>query len=198
MRKRTTTLDTKKLTYLGLFTAIVVVLQVLTTLLGLAGISLPITLALPPIILGAAFCGPLAGAWLGLVMGITVLFQPATAAFMEFSAVGTVITVLLKSTAAGFVGGILYRLIAQRNRYVGVAVAAVATPVVNTGLFLLGCTIFFRDFLRGLAGEASLVSFMFLGLVGVNFLVELAVNLVLCPVIVRLVSIGQGKKSGEA
>jgi hypothetical protein len=32
---------------------------------------------------------------------------------------------------------------------------------------------------------------MFLGLAGINFLVELAVNLLLAPVIVRLIRIGQ-------
>lgn len=192
MRTVSSTRAVRRLTYLALFTALVVVLQVLTTILNLNGITLPITLALPPIILGAAFCGPLAGAWLGFVMGITVLFQPSTLVFLTFSPFGAVLTVLLKSTMAGLVAGLLFRLLNRCNRYLAVAVAGVVTPVVNTGLFLAGCGIFFMELLREWAAASeSLASYIFLSLVGVNFLVELVVNLVLCPVVVRLLSLNR-------
>lgn len=185
---------TRRLTYLALFTALIVVLQVLTTLLSNGGITLPITLALPPIILGAAFCGPLAGAWLGFVMGITCLFQPSTIPFLTFHPFGTVLTVLLKSTVAGLVAGWLYHLLARRNRYLAVAVAAVAAPILNTGLFLVGCGLFFMGLLQEWAAAvaSSVTSYIFLTLVGLNFLIELIVNIILCPLVVRLLSLGGG------
>jgi len=41
------------------------------------------------------------------------------------------------------------------------------------------------------AGGEAVGRYMILGLVGVNFLVELAVNVLLCPTIVRLIRIGR-------
>ncbi len=41
------------------------------------------------------------------------------------------------------------------------------------------------------AGFDSAVGFMFIGLAGINFLVELGTNVVLSPVIVRLIHIGK-------
>ena len=67
-------------------------------------------------------------------------------------------------------------------------------PVVNTGVFLLGCRLFFFDTVAqwgAAAGFANAESYMFLGLAGVNFLVEVATNLLLAPVIVRLIKIGK-------
>jgi hypothetical protein len=66
--------------------------------------------------------------------------------------------------------------------------------VVNTGVFLLGCKLFFLDTVAewGAAlGYENAAAYMFLGLAGVNFLIELAVNIVLAPVIVRLIKLGK-------
>ena len=72
--------------------------------------------------------------------------------------------------------------------------AAVAAPVVNTGVFLLGCKLFFMDFVREMAAGAGYESagvFMIVGFVGINFLLELGVNIVLAPVISRLIRLGK-------
>ena len=75
-----------------------------------------------------------------------------------------------------------------------VIVAAVAAPVVNTGIFLLGCLVFFLPTVAAW-GEAmgfeSVGKYMILGLVGGNFLFELLINIVLSPIIVRLVRLGR-------
>jgi hypothetical protein len=66
--------------------------------------------------------------------------------------------------------------------------------VVNTGIFLLGCKLFFYDTVAAwgaAAGFANAANYMFLGLAGTNFLVELGANILLVPVIVRLIKIGQ-------
>ena len=68
-------------------------------------------------------------------------------------------------------------------------------PVVNTGVFLLGCRIFFMPMLASMAQSLgfgdNVGRFMIIGLVGVNFLAELGVNIVLSPVILRLIRIGR-------
>ncbi len=66
------------------------------------------------------------------------------------------------------------------------------------GLFLLGLTLFFRETLsQWAAGSQNLTSYILFGLVGVNFLIELGVNIVLAPVIVRIVHAAHQMKNQE-
>lgn len=69
--------------------------------------------------------------------------------------------------------------------------SAIICPVVNTGVFLLGCLVFFMPTIREMAGNTDVGTFMIVGLVGFNFIFELAVNLILCPAIVMLVRYGE-------
>ena len=92
------------------------------------------------------------------------------------------------------VAGIVYKLLDKVNRVLAVFAAAVVCPVVNTGIFLLGCQFIFLDTISewaALYGYADATTYMFLGLAGINFLIELGVNIVLAPVIVRLIQIGK-------
>jgi Predicted membrane protein len=94
--------DIRKLTGIALFTAIVVVLQLLGSVIRFGPFS--ISLVLIPIVVGAALYGKLAGAWLGLVFGLVVLLSGDAAPFMAVNPLGTVITVLVKGALAGFFG----------------------------------------------------------------------------------------------
>ena len=96
---------TKKLVGMGLLTAIVVVLQALAVAIRPTGLF-NISLVLVPIVVGAALYGYKAGAWLGLVFSIVVLFTDS-AAFMVVSVPGTIITVIVKGTVAGLVAGLV-------------------------------------------------------------------------------------------
>ena len=177
----------------GILTAIVVVLQYLGSFIKFGPFS--ISLVLIPIVIGAATCSTKISAWLGFVFGVVVLMTNA-AAFLAISVPGTVITVLAKGIACGIAAGFAYKLIEKKNIYVATAFAAVIAPIVNTGIFLLGCFVFFFDTMKewGAAnGFANAVEFMILGLVGVNFLIELAINIVLSPVIVRILKIRKKK-----
>ena len=185
---------TQTIVGLGLLTAIVVVLQALS-------LSIPvgifrITLVLVPIIVGAALYGVFAGAWLGFIFSLVVMFTD-TALFMAVSVPGTIITVMVKGTMAGVVAGLIYKALAKKNKFIAVLLAGVAAPVTNTGLFLVGCGLFFMDTINewaAAAGYASAGRFMIFGLVGMNFVIELIINLAMSTTIVQL--IGIGKKSG--
>ena len=213
---------TKIIVGIGLFTAIVLVLQFLGG--GIKFGMFSISLVLLPIVVGAAVYGWQAGAWLGFTFGVAVLLSGDAAAFLAVDVVGTVLTVLVKGTAAGLCSGLVYKLvvtlmnkhskkrmqfiknnygigeccetgmyeyISRNNRYVAVIAAAVICPIVNTGVFLLGCVLFFMETVAGwgaAVGFENVASYMFLGLAGTNFLIELATNLLLSPVIVRLIS----------
>ena len=89
----------------------------------------------------------------------------------------------------------MYKLLEDKNRTLAVILAAVVCPVVNTGVFLLGCSVFFMDAVSALALSEGMnvVAYMFLGLVGGNFLVEFGMNLLLAPAIVRLIDIAESK-----
>lgn len=187
---------TKKLVGVGLMTAIVIVLQALAVMIRPTGIF-NISLVLVPIVVGAALYGYKAGAWLGFVFSVVVLFTD-TAAFMAISIPGTIITVLVKGTAAGLAAGLVYLLLEKYNRYLAVIAAAIICPVVNTGLFLVGCRLFFMDTINGWAaasGYASAGTYMIMALVGVNFLIEMGVNIVLSSVIMQIIRIGKKDKA---
>lgn len=181
---------------LGLLTAIVIVLQALALTVRFGVFT--ITLVLAPIIVGAALYGWWAGAWLGFVFGVVVLFTDA-GAFLAVNIPGTIITCIMKGVCAGIAAGILYKLISAKSRFLAVIVAGVAAPVVNTGLFLLGCVLFFMDTINEWAigaGFPSAGNFLIFGMVGANFFVELIINLALSTAIVQI--IGIAKKSNVA
>ena len=184
--------NTRKLTGLALMTAIVVILQFLGAFIRFEPFS--ISLVLIPIVVGAALYGVLAGAWLGFVFGLVVLLSGDAAAFLVISPLGTILVVLLKGALAGLCAGAVYRAMSKSNEIVAVIVAAIVAPVVNTGIFLLGCLVFFLPTVTewGQAmGFESVGKYMILGLVGGNFLFELLFNVILSPVIVRLVRLGR-------
>ncbi|MBE6839071.1 MAG: ECF transporter S component [Ruminococcus sp.] len=181
---------TKNLVGTALLTALVIVLQCLSLVIPPIG-PFRISLVLIPIVVGAAMYGYKAGAWLGAVFGVVVVMTDA-GAFLAVNVIGTVITCILKGALAGLCAGLVYKLIENKNRLIAVIAAALITPVVNTGIFLLGCSVFFMDTINEWAagaGYASAGAFMIYGLVGVNFLIEIGVNIVLNPVIVRILNI---------
>lgn len=175
------------LTMGGVLTAIVIVLQLFASAIKFGPFQ--VSLVLIPIVLGAAMCNQYVSAFLGLVFGAVVLLNGDAAAFLTINPVGTIVTVLVKGAACGFAAGLVYKLAAKVNTYLGVILSAVAAPVINTGIFLIGCRLFFWDTINEWAtgaGFENTVSYMFIGLVGANFLFELGINVVLSPVIIRI------------
>lgn len=178
---------TRLIVGLGLMTAIVVVLQLLSTVIKFGPFS--ITLALTAIIVGGAIYGVWGGAWLGFVFGMTVLLSGDATAFMTVSPIGTILTVLLKGAGAGALAALVYNLIEKKNRFVAVIAAGVVAPVVNTGIFILGVFVFFLDTITAWAAQTPVVEYIFVGLIGLNFPVELMVNLALSTVTVTIIGI---------
>jgi uncharacterized membrane protein len=181
---------TKNMVGVGLFTAIVMVLQFLGG--GIKFGIFSISLVLVPIVVGSAVYGWKAGAWLGFAFGLAVLLSGDAAAFLAVDPIATVGVVLVKGAACGFAAGLLYKLFGKVNRVLAVFAAAIICPLVNTGVFLIGCWLFFLETVTQWGtslGFSNAASYMFLGLAGGNFLIELAVNIVLAPMIVRLIKI---------
>ncbi len=186
-------MDTRTMVLGAIMTALVIILQFMGAFVHFGPFS--ISLVLIPIVIGAAECGAFAGAWLGFVFGVVVLASGDAAAFLAVNAIGAVITVLVKGAACGYAAGLVYQCISRYNRYAAVALAAIVCPVVNTGVFLLGCLVFFMDTISAWAGGAEVWYYMIFILVGSNFLFELGSNIVLSPVIVRLLNIRKNQKN---
>ena len=182
---------TRRLTGLALMTAIIVVLQVVASCVKFGPFS--ITLALAPIIIGAALYGAGAGAWLGAVFGVVVLI----ACIAGWDAGGNILFTanplltaalcIVKGAAAGFVSGLVFRGLSSRSPMGASIIADIVCPVVSTGIFCVGLAVFFYDTLVAWAGGSDLIYYIIFVLTGVNFVLELAINLVLSTVIVRVV-----------
>ena len=191
--------NTKKQTELvalgALFTALVIILQLIGSAIRFGPFS--ISLVLVPIVLGAALCGYKIGGFLGLVFGAAVLISGDAGAFLAVDVFGTVLTVLAKGLCCGLAAGLVYKALSGNNTYLAVIAAAIVCPIVNTGVFLLGCLVFFMEALTqwGTAlGFPNVGNYIIYGVVGGNFLVEMGINIILAPVIIRVINIVKKNK----
>ena len=193
---------TRRLTVLALLSALVVVLTMVCTVIKFGPFS--ITLALTPIILGAALYGPSAGALLGfvfsLVVYVTGLFSwdgGFILLMMNYSAVGTTFICLFKGTMAGLVAGLVFKLLNKHSPFAATVTASVTAPIVNTGLFALAMMSIFYGFLSGNATDGqSPIGMLFLSWIGINFIVEFVTNVALSGVLLRVIDYYR-KKNGK-
>ena len=183
---------TKQLVILALLTAIVAVLAYYGGFIKIGGFA-SISLTLIPVVIGATMCGPFAGAWLGLVASLIFFATPDAAGWLALNAAGTVITVIVKGIMAGFCAAWVYKLLEKYNRYFAVLMSAIVCPVVNTSIFLMGSLIFFKDTVIMGAAEKGVpvLAFLIVFYVGLNFVFELLVNIVVSPAIVRILDISK-------
>ena len=173
-------INVRKLTYLAMLTALVVVLQlVIAPIIG-AATGLSPALVLIPIVLGVSACGIGAGAWLGFVFSLIVIFDPTTIPFLDYNAFLTVLLVFVKGIGAGVVAGALFKALSKLNKYLAVVVAAISAPIANTGIFVIGCLLFFRE-LTGVGVYSLFIT--------ANFALEITINAVLVPAIYHLLEV---------
>lgn len=190
MEKR---MSTRNLTMAAVLTALTVLLQYMGSFVRFGPFS--ISLVLIPIVIGAATCGVKTGAWLGFVFGGVVLLSGDAGAFLAVDALGTVITVLAKGTLCGLLAGLAFKGMEKltKNDYVSAIVAAVVCPIVNTGIFLIGCLLFFMDTITMWAGGTDVGHYMIFVLVGANFIFELLFNIVFAPAVVQIIKVVNGR-----
>lgn len=181
---------TIRLVSMGILSAIIIVLQVLVTYFPTKPFA--ITLALIPIIIGSALFDEKAGAFLGGVFSAVVIIMCVIGADVGGAMVWNanpflcILVCMTKGVAAGYVSGLMYRLISRKNSTIATVVAGLTAPIVNTGIFVLGLVLFFKEILAQWSGGSDVLYYVIFGLLGVNFLVELGVNMILSPVIVKI------------
>ena len=172
----------RNITFLAVLLALVIVLQIFGGYIKIGPVNF--TLTLVPIVLGAVMLGPLAGLILGFAFGLVTLINGVVGndvfTFYLFSQQPVFTTVLcfVKAIAAGLAAS-----------YAAVFTAAIVAPVVNTGLFILGGLMMsgtIAGFMQSVGNTASVVYFLIIGCAGINFLVELGLNLVAAPALYRV------------
>lgn len=186
----------KNVAILGVLVALVVVLQALGGSINLGGVTLNFTLI--PIVLGALVLGPWAGALLGFACGVVVLIQvivaPAGFYFFIWSndPIITILTCTVKTTVAGFISGVLFKALKKKNQTVAVFVSSAVVPLINTGLFVVGCLFMEQSIILtqqwmvdalGMEQFFGVNPFVFIltGLVTFNFFFEFLVNVLVAP-----------------
>ena len=177
------------MTELALLTAIVILMAY--TALGYLKVgAVSITFIVVPVAVGAVLLGVKAGAFLGLVFGLTSLAQCfGMDAFgtMIFNAkpVATAVCCIVPRILVGVVPALVFMGMSKvcKKRPVNIAVSCVLAPITNTLLYLAFMTIFFQDYMIEAYGYAGKAGIFFLGwllaLVAINAILEAASSLII-------------------
>lgn len=180
-----------RLVQLGLLSGLIILLQTVIVI-PMPG-SLTLSLVLVPIVVGAVLYGAKAGALLGGVFGVLVSVMAVqgqlgalTNMMVAYNPFLTVAVCMLKGVGAGWLAGLVNGWF-QKRPLIGIFAAAAVAPIVNTGIFLLGMFTVFHGVLVEVAAGANLLSFAIVALVGFNFVIEFAANLLLAPAISSIV-----------
>ena len=182
----------RNITALSILLALVIVLQTFGGAINIGPVQLNFTLI--PIALGAILLGPIAGLILGFACGVVVAVQvilglvPFYVLIWTETPVVALLTCVVKTTVAGFVSGLSYKLLVKKNRYVAVFVAVALVPIINTGLFIVGC-LGMWDAMVALTGGTNVLGFIIVSLVTFNFFIELAINLLCAPALYRVIKV---------
>lgn len=173
--------------------AVTVVLQLLSTLLT-NFFQFSLTLALIPVAVACIHYGPKCGMIVSASMGITLFAE----CMFGFDVGGGIMFAL--SPVKTFVGSALRVFLAAccvillctaakrfKNKKWFPFVMSATLPVFNTGLFLVAFVTLFNPLMHEWANAAgaTVMAYLFLVLVGVNFIIEVITCLVLCPAIIK-------------
>jgi uncharacterized membrane protein len=173
---------TLKMVQLGLFTAIIL-LMAFTPLGYIKTAGLEITLLVVPVAVGAIVLGPVAGAVLGGIFGLTSFAQcfgasPFGAVLLGINPIGTFIVCVVTRTLMGGLTGLIFLGMKKWRaaRAISHPIASLVGPLLNTFFFMTALIIFFynTEFLQGIAeslGTKNVFAFV-LAFVGINGLVE--------------------------
>lgn len=176
----------RRMTTAALLVALIVVLQLLGYVLPKIG-PFGLSFVLIPIVIGAAYLGVTYGAFLGAVFGVIVCICCANGMDVGGQMVWQanpflcIFVVMLKGILAGALSGLVYKALSKKNSYIAMLCAAIVCPLANTGIFLLGMNVFFADVLASWAGGSNIITYMLSGIVLINFVPELIINVAFSP-----------------
>ena len=189
--------SSKNVALLGILTALVLVLQLFGSAIPMFGITLNFSLI--PIALAGILLGYLGGAIVGFVCGLVVFITTAVMGGEQltvnlFQTDPVILTTMCigKTTVAGLVSGLLYKLISKRNNLVAVSVGSIAIPVINTTIYVLGMLLM-KDSLIAYMGwdfnSTWLVFATIFSIIWLNFVLEMVITIIFTPLTYRVIRV---------
>ena len=208
MRERAFTATKDNSTYMLVLTAFftaIIILMAFTPLGYIPLVVINATIIHIPVILGALFCGPKRGAFLGFVFGMTSFIKntvmPSSLSAFVFSPVLAASMIgpsgIIKSTLICFVPRILVGVIpyfvyvgftklvkSSAGKYIGYAIAGAVGALTNTLLVMPGIYLLYKDdYAKALSIEPDAVSATIMGIISFNGVIEAIVAAVLVAAI---------------
>ena len=191
--------NAKNIALAGIFSAIIIMLQLACAIPTPLPVS--ITLTLVPVVLGGAIMGVKYAAVLGAAFGLAAFtfsvfgwLGAGGVVMFNASPVLFFVTAMVKGILAAVASAFVFSKLKKVNLYFAVLVAAMVAPIVNTGTFVIFFVLGYRDLLVQWAGGADIFGFLITGIVGINFVLEFALNVLLAPVILRVIVAVKGNK----
>ena len=200
-----TNLRTIKLVQLALFTAVILIMA-FTPIGYIRTPGLEITLLVVPVTVGAIVLGPVTGAILGGVFGVTSFIQcfgmsAFGATLLGIDPIGTFIVTMIPRILMGWLAGLIFSGIKKidKTNNISYAIASLAGPLLNTVFFMGALVLFFyqTEYIQGFAnalGTDNVFTFI-LAFVGVNGLIEAAVCFVLGTAISKTLDVITRKRN---
>lgn len=185
----------KNVALLGILIALVIVLQLFASAIPMFGITLNFSLI--PIALAGILMGWIGGAIVGFSCGLVVFItmavlgqEPSTAFLFQTDPVILTIMCIGKTTLAGIVSGLLFKIIEKRNSALAVGVSSIVIPIVNTAVYMIGIVLMKNsaaEFMGLTSSSAGLVFSVVFGLIWLNFVLEMVINIIFTPIIYRVI-----------
>ncbi len=183
--------DVHKMVQLAVLVAIIALLTFTPIGYLKAGV-VEITFLQIPVVIGAIFLGPKAGAFLGGIFGLTSFLQcvgvgavpsPFGAALLSVNPYLTAVLCIVPRILMGLLAGLIFRSFPKQKtamRHVSYAVSSLSGALLNTLFFMTGLILLFgrTEYILNMQGGKSVLAFL-AGLVGVNGLIEAAACLVI-------------------
>lgn len=190
-------LNVRRMTELALLTAIVLLMAFTPLGYLMTPWGVQISFIVIPVAVGGIVLGPSAGAFLGLVFGLSSFiraFQTASGILMlEINPVGVFLCSVPTRVLVGWITGLLYRAMRKRPglRTVGQAVCCALTPIANTVLYMTANWLLFADTWLDMVSAAGFENVSGLGLLGAMFAmvsVNAIAEVIVCLVIGTAIS----------
>lgn len=187
----------KNVAFLGISITLVIVLQLFASAIPMFGVTLNFSLI--PIAIASVLVGALGGAIVGFACGLVVFItmavlgqEPSTAFFFQVQPFILTVMCIGKTTLAGFVSGLVFKLFKKKNTYLAVCVSSIVIPIVNTGIYMLGIILMKDAVSQFLALTSSSIGVVFVAvfsLIWLNFILEIIINVVFMPLIYRVIKV---------
>lgn len=182
-------MKSKNLAFIGIFAALVIVLQAIAEISRLLGLPMSLALGLIPVLVAAQLKGPKVGAAVGLVFGLTSMTLALIAAASMPIARVTVnpLVSVVPRILVGVVCGGVYKLSARNavskpRRIFNSVVATLSGIITNTALYLG----MFLAFAYGRTFEETTIDFKWVlaSVVALNTVVEVVAFTLIVPAVV--------------